>query len=138
GYRIGYIGNVLRTMFLPAGADNEYRYRIGEDGQVSPEDIEKIKAEKGQPAVICFGDRYASNDGTPTYRFYPLRRGEVVDVTENGERLFIKVRMDSFLCAPSPHDYSAELYRLASRDNFNLLKYSGNPENDKDGRYVYP
>jgi hypothetical protein len=122
---------------LPQGATNEYRYLIGDDGQVSPAEIERIKTQIGCAAVVCFGDRYACENEAPTYRFYPLRRGEVVDVFENGGRLFVKLRLEDFVCASSPKDYSAELYRLAARDEFHLLRYEARPENDKDGRYVY-
>lgn len=138
GYRVGYIDNVFRTLFLPEGATNEYRYRVGDDAQVSLADIAKIKTQIGCPAVICFGDRYGSRDGKPEYIFYPLRRGEVVSVSEVGERLFVKVRLEEFVNAELPLDYSETLYRLASRDKFDLLKYSGRPENDRDGRYVFP
>lgn len=137
GYRVGYVGNVFRTLFLPKGAVNEYRYRIGDDYQVSPAEVAKIKSQIGCHAVVCFGDRYAVDDQTPTYRFYPLRRGEILGVYENGGRLFVKLRLEDFVCASSPKEYSDNLYRLAAQDGFNLLRYDGHPENDKDGHYVY-
>lgn len=138
GYRIGYIGNVFRTMFLPEGSDNEYRYRVADDGQVSQQDIQEIKSQIGEPAVICFGDRYALDGGVPTYRFYPMRRGEVVDVVESGKRIFVKIRLGRFVNARSPSSYSSELYRLADRDKFPLLRFERYSENENDGRYVYP
>lgn len=137
GYRVGYIDNVLRTLFLPHGADNEYRYRVGDDGQVSQSEIAHIRAQKGLPALVCFGDRYGTVDGAPSYVFYPLRMGEVVDVTESGGRIFVKVRLGDYVSASAPAHFTAQLYAVAAQESFQLLKYDTHPENERDGRYAF-
>ena len=66
-YRLGYLKNVLRTIYLPEGAVNEYRYTIGVDQNISSKQALQLQALIGDSVLICFGDRYAAGG----YEFHP-------------------------------------------------------------------
>lgn len=137
GYRIGYVDNIFKTLFYPKGYINEYRYTIAADKQVDDSLVSMLKDSKGQQVLVCFGDRFGGIGNSSAYVFYPLRTGRIHGVHSSGDRVFVKVELEDYVSSESPIDFTNRLYGLAKQYNFDLLRYKENPENDKDGRYVF-
>src|SRR2546423_258254 len=91
GFRSLYLENALRTLFLPPGATNEYRYKFrGARNQVASGTHERIKkARRGDPVAITFIDRYASGG----YAYHPLRLATLVKVWEEDDYLYVRAQL---------------------------------------------
>lgn len=135
-YRPGYARNILRTIFLPIGATNEFRYSIGEELQISDSLVAEVEA-KGQPDVlICFGDRFSEGG----YTFYPVRKGKLLGLERSGGRVYFTVRLQRHVAAVEPGAFTEKLYEMGSSKTGNdrlLCLTNDDPEFSKDGRYVF-
>lgn len=134
-YRPGYVRNVLRTMLLPNGAANEYRYSIGSDLHISEELVSSIEKLGEVPVLICFADRYSPGG----YTFYPVRRGVLRSVSRSGGRAYFNVELGDHCAAKNPGEFTRVLYAdtLSQEGVDRLLALTaGDPEHTKDGRYA--
>ena len=135
-YRPGYMQNVLKTMFLPANAINEFRYSIGETSHISEDIIESIEKLGACEVLICYGDRYSSGG----YTFYPFRKGRLEGVVKSGGRAYIRVRLSEYVAAINPVEFTAHLRDISrdlTDDDRLLCLTDGQPECAKDGRYAF-
>lgn len=132
-FRIGYLRNVLRTIFLPVGAPNRYRYSVGEHLHVSPQTTIHLKGRIGETILVCFGDRFAPGG----YRFIPIRKAILEKVEESGGRIYLSVRMAGHISSSSVVDFTKRVYEIDSRLGLGMLRLTGDdPQNSQDGRYV--
>lgn len=136
-FRLGYARNILRTLFLPEGAVNEYRYTLGDDLQISDLLLEEIQ-RKGccPPVLICFGDRFSSGG----YTFFPVRKGRLQSVVKSGGRAYFTVALEEHAAAIDPAAFTKKLYELASARGGNdrlLALTNHDPMCATDGRYAF-
>lgn len=133
GFRSLYLENALRTLFLPPGATNEYRYKFrGNRNQVAAGTHERIKkAKQGEPIAVSFIDRYS----TAGYAYHPLRLATLVKVWEEDDYLYIRARLGEFVAPNDPAAFSGRMLKELGREGIAQLK-GGNPDDPDDGYYV--
>ncbi len=130
GYRAGYIENVVRTMFLPDGCSNEYRYttqrNIGNDLLgVLP------RLNKNTRVLMVFIDRFAEGG----YRFVPLRLARFLATKPEGDQMFFSVQLGDWI---SPRDlvtFNDELRAKLQAKGLPQLT-ANDPKNENDGNYA--
>ena len=132
-YRPGYLQNVLRTMFLPAGSTNQYRYSIGENLQITKEIASSLQAFGEERVLICFGDRFSEGG----YTFHPIRLGTLEKIDLAGSRAYFSVRLGEHVSCASPSEFTVALYALTPDVGQTIPRLTNNdPLNTGDGRYA--
>jgi hypothetical protein len=128
-FRPNYLQNVGRTLFLPYGWTNEYRYRFeGQHPNIDPTKVEELVKAKNVNVLIVFVDRF--NNGQ--YSYHPLRKGKLINCYKNGGRLFFKVKLLEYITPTNNLEFNAQLINIG-----NLPKLTNNdPQNSNDGFYA--
>lgn len=135
GFRPNYTQNVNRTLFLPTGWTNEYRYRFnGERPNIDPTKVDdflnlnRFYKFKKEEVLICFIDRFAEGG----YSYHPLRRGKLVKCFINGDKLFFRVKLLEFISPNNNNEFNAQIKTIG-----NLPHLTDNdPEYSNDGFYA--
>lgn len=83
-----YHTNVLNTLHLPCGIDNEYRYSIGGEHQYVEETLLSFQTP-GEDVMIIFIDRFSEKGFT----YYPLRKGKFIKTEEKGSKIYFSVQL---------------------------------------------
>jgi hypothetical protein len=137
-FRGFYQENLLATLFLPHGWDNDYRYTISSQRRnVSEEFTGQVSGLKGtKEVIISFIDRYGKDeDGNDAYRYYPVRKAALLKCHEDTDKLYIKVKLLDFIY---PKDLS--LFNKLLLKNLIPLKLAKLTNNDteevNDGHYA--
>lgn len=134
-YRPNYSKNVARTLFLPKGCVNEYRYKYrGARPNIDPTQVNEFKKLnrfyilRKQEVLICFIDRFAKNG----YEYHPLRKGKLIKCYKDGDRLFFSVKLLDFVSPNENEEFNSRIVNIG-----NLPKLTNNdPENSNDGFYA--
>jgi hypothetical protein len=131
GARSLYQSNALRTLMLQPGLQNEYRYTcIGPRVNIdSSRTLAQWQAETD--VILSFIDRYTPGQ----YTYIPLRKGKLVGVRREQDRLYFKVELLEFVF---PRDISAASTLLSKRlSPLQLASLTnGNPDEKNDGHYA--
>jgi hypothetical protein len=89
--------NVLNTLFLPTGFDNEYRYTYtGGHNYVDDNIINKkykFKKKDQKKILIIFIDK----DHPDGFRFYPFRTAKYLDHHIDGNQVFFRVQLGDYI-----------------------------------------
>ncbi len=127
-----YRANILRTLFLPTGSINEYRYRIrGDYSNVSSSFISQLKQLRpGEKTTIIFADRFAEGN----YSYHPIRFGEYLSSREEDPQLFISVKLTDFVYPRDINKFNT-LTRKPLLDIGTPALKDNNPANFDDGYY---
>ena len=133
-HRPNYTRNVAKTLFLPEGCINEYRYRFrGAKTNIDPTQVDEflkfnnLRFNK-EDVLICFIDRFASSG----YKYHSIRKGKLIKCYKEGDRFFFKVRLLDFI---SPNDN--KVFESHIKNIGKLPKLTDNdPNNDNDGFYA--
>jgi len=133
GLRSLYVENALRTLFLPSGATNDYRYKFrGKRTHVAAGAHDQLKkAAAEEPVAISFIDRYSAGG----YIYHPLRLGTFVKIWEEDDYIYIRAQLNKFV---APHDataFSARMYKELAPKGVAQLR-GGDPTDVDDGNYV--
>lgn len=133
-FRPLYLANILKTIALPLGSINEYRYRCSGEGSIHVPDTEiprMLSASKGLPAVITFIDRFSEGG----YRYFPIRQAELLNAKVEGERIYFKVKLGR-LAFPE-NIGSAQEKLIDGLEKLGLPKLTNNdPQETNDGHYA--
>ncbi len=129
-----YVNNILNTLFLPAGAWNQYRFaRAGDHINVDPDLIprlERFAAKwRKEQVLLTFVDRYAAGG----YQFRPLRRGRLTNAYTEGNRLFCEAELGDYIAVDG--NFADWLQENAHGANYPHL-VGNDPNNHNDGHYV--
>jgi hypothetical protein len=130
-FRPGYLQNILRTIFLPEGARNQYRYTLGVN--TSQKEIDDL-LQKGecQQVLVCYGDRFSVGG----YTFYPVRFGRLESVECTGGRAYFRVRLGRHASCSDQTRFTRLIYQLTQHGPPAPHLVSGDPKNSKDGSYA--
>ncbi len=137
-YRPRYQENLLATLFLPNGWTNEYRYRhSGQRRNVSEDFTSSVKKIQGkEDAVIIFINRFGSDiDGNTIYEYYPIRNAKFLSYREEGQQLYIMVKLLDYIFPTDIDSFNQELVNELSPKNLPKLTNS-NPFEENDGHYA--
>ena len=133
GFQPLYRRNIRKTMFLPSGAANQYRYRSnGERQNISRQVIASLRATKrGAQAAVIFIDRFAAEG----YRFIPLRLAGYLDAWPDGDRHFVAVQLRDYVMARDLAAFNQKL--VAALGEKGLPRRVGDgSDSTNDGEYV--
>lgn len=120
-----YRENLYRILALPTGGVTQFRYSA--DRSVPPE--LKNGSLQGSACLIVFIDRFSAG----SYTYYPIRMGEVLNTSVEGNRFFLECRLGDYCTADEPEHFTQALRQ--SVDGLPQLT-DGDPENINDGYYV--
>lgn len=133
GYRPLYVTNVLNTLALPSGYNNEYRYKhSGESRQISPAFYSALPAlRSGLDCVIVFIDRF----GPQGYVYHPLRFGKFVSYRDVNDYIHFRVKLGNFVYPRNVQDFTRDLSQALQSQGIPRLT-DNDPKNTRDGNYA--
>ena len=109
----------MNTLSFPIGAVNEYQYSVTNgsynyvDDSANPEKNKKLI---GEDVLIIYMDR----DQVP-FKFFPLRKGVLVDVELRNGRAYYYVKLDEYVYANSIDQFNEQLQNCVGNYLFNEI-----------------
>lgn len=134
-YESLYQQNLLKTLFLPYGSTNEYRYSYKTSQKnISAELIDKLPKLKGHNVIISYIDRRGiDGQGHPAYKYYPIRKGILEKSSQDNDRVIFRVRLLDFIHPVDKQDFSDKMKN--SLPHIPVLTHNDWKEKD-DGHYA--
>jgi hypothetical protein len=129
-----YQRNLLNTLFLPYGATNEYRYTMSDNRTNIQPTIPEISSNlKGEDITISFIDRCATSpNGTPSYKYYPIRRARFIRGMKDNDRYYILLQLLEYIF---PAEVQTTSDSIANSLQGVAKLTNGNPLEKNDGYY---
>lgn len=112
-YKRRYLEEIFAALHFPYGMVNEFQYPAKAEASYVDDSI-KQNCEAGENVIISFVDRDADN--MPVY--LPVRKGELVSVQQEDDRIYINVKLTDYC-----HAIDEILYSNYIEQNFNTKVY---------------
>lgn len=131
GFRSKYITNVLNTLHLPEGTNNEYRYSVYNDRSfVDPELLSSLSND--EEVLIIFIDRFSEGG----FKFYPMRKGNLYQTQSDEGKLFFKVTLRDYFFPNDLEQFNSRLNEVF-KDKIPRLNINMKPDDDGTGFFAF-
>lgn len=127
----GYQRNLLKTLALPVGTGNHFRWTIGQNVPTRYGDESERNLRKqliGKRVMIVYIDRFSD------YKYYPVRLAEISNVQKEGGKLIVFFKVGDYCYCENIDKFNSKLKDILVDERPKLT--ADNPQTIKDGPYI--